>query len=241
MKKLNLIAVALFGAAAFAAPSFADEPPELLPSPVASTTDEPTATESLEAELAAPWEGPLLLAFLDAPPSRFETEALDRLARWYPVEIVRVDLNGVPRLRQPLDVATLDEYAKAGLRRVRYVAAPLEIARQFAERVRLAANPNSTDSTGSTDSTLSPADAVEVAANREQYLTYNDAIPTVAPTPSAENWLAQLRIDVGWVLVDADGKTLAAYPKRPKNRDDAPEIGDTLKQLFPNVANGTAK
>lgn len=91
MKKLNLIAVALFGAAAFAAPSFADEPPELLPSPVASTTDEPTATESLEAELAAPWEGPLLLAFLDAPPSRFETEALDRLARWYPVEIVRVD------------------------------------------------------------------------------------------------------------------------------------------------------
>ncbi len=157
------------------------------------------------------------------------------------VEIVRVDLNGVPRPRQPLDVATLDEYAKAGLRRVRYVAAPLEIARQFAERVRLAANPNPTDSTGSTDSTLSPADAVEVAANREQYLTYNDAIPTVAPTPSAENWLAQLRIDVGWVLVDADGKTLAAYPKRPKNRDDAPEISDALKHLFPNVANGTAK
>lgn len=87
----TLIAVALFGAAAFAAPSFADEPPELLPSPVALTTDEPTATESLEAELAAPWEGPLLLAFLDAPPNRFETEALDRLARWYPVEIVRVD------------------------------------------------------------------------------------------------------------------------------------------------------
>lgn len=89
--RTTLIAVALFGAAAFAAPSVATEPPELLPSPVALTTDEPTATESLEAELAAPWEGPLLLAFLDAPPSRSESEALDRLARWYPVEIVRAD------------------------------------------------------------------------------------------------------------------------------------------------------
>lgn len=102
MKKLNLIAVALFGAAAFAAPSVADEPPELLPSPVLTvgpdaepsgdvSQETPTAPESLEAELAAPWEGPLLLAFLDAPPSRLETEALDRLARWYPVEIVRAD------------------------------------------------------------------------------------------------------------------------------------------------------
>ncbi|MBP3558324.1 MAG: hypothetical protein J6K20_11580, partial [Thermoguttaceae bacterium] len=116
--RTTLIAVALFGAAAFAAPSVADakplgedverrrseetelravavEPPELLPSPVLTVGPdaEPLgdATASLEAELAAPWEGPVLLAFLDAPPSRFETEALDRLARWYPVEIVRAD------------------------------------------------------------------------------------------------------------------------------------------------------
>ncbi|MBP3530406.1 MAG: hypothetical protein J6K25_04390, partial [Thermoguttaceae bacterium] len=95
MKKLNLIAVALFGAAAFAAPSVAAEPPELLPSPVLTVgpDGEPLvdATASLEAELAAPWEGPVLLAFLDAPPNRFESEALDRLARWYPIEIVRAD------------------------------------------------------------------------------------------------------------------------------------------------------
>ena len=93
--RTTLIAVALFGAAAFVAPSFADEPPELLPSPVLTVGPEAEplgdATASLEAELAAPWEGPVLLAFLDAPPSRFETEALDRLARWYPVEIVRAD------------------------------------------------------------------------------------------------------------------------------------------------------
>ena len=122
----TLIAVALFGAAAFAAPSVADaeplgekierqrseeaefraeararsravaaEPPELLPSPVLTVDPdvEPSgdAPETVATEVLAPLEGPLLLAFLDAPPSRFETEALDRLARWYPVEIVRVD------------------------------------------------------------------------------------------------------------------------------------------------------
>ncbi|MBR2005346.1 MAG: hypothetical protein IJ991_14340 [Thermoguttaceae bacterium] len=118
MKKLNLIAVALFGAAAFASPLVADaeplgedverrrseeaelrasatEPPELLPSPVltVATDVEPSgdAPETAATEVLAPLEGPLLLAFLDAPPNRFETEALDRLARWYPVEIVRAD------------------------------------------------------------------------------------------------------------------------------------------------------
>lgn len=142
------------------------------------------------------------------------------------IEIVYVDASGAPKPREPPGVATLDEYENAGLRRVRYVVATPERARQFAERVRLAANSTSTDD--------------EAAANRERYLIYNDAVPVVAPTTSAENWLAQLRADVDWVLVDADGKTLAASPKRPKNRDDAPEIGDTLKRLFPNVATETA-
>ena len=127
MKKLDLIAVALFGAAAFAAPSVADaeplgekierqrseeaefraeararsravaaeESPTLLPSPVLTVDPDgkPSgdAPETVATEVLAPLEGPLLLAFLDAPPSRFESEALDRLARWYPVEIVRVD------------------------------------------------------------------------------------------------------------------------------------------------------
>ncbi|MBQ8363171.1 MAG: hypothetical protein IJX36_04495, partial [Thermoguttaceae bacterium] len=133
------------------------------------------------------------------------------------IEIVRVDLDGVPSSRRPLDVAMLDEYEKAGLRRVRYVVGTPERARQFAERVRLAANPNPnpTASTGSSDATLSPADAAEVAANLEKYLAYNDALPVVAPTTSAENWLPKLRADVDWVLVGADGKTLAAIPKRP--------------------------
>ncbi len=151
------------------------------------------------------------------------------------IDVVRLDASGAPNPRRPLDVAALDEYEKAGLRRVRYVVAWPERARQFAERVRLAANPTSTDSP------LSTADANEVAANQEQYLIYNDAVPVVAPTTSAENWLAQLRVDGDWVLVDADGKTLAAYPKLPKNRDDAPEISDALKRLFPNVASETAK
>ena len=116
MKRLDLIAVALFGAAAFAAPSFADgeplgeetalravadadAPPALLPTPVLAVgpDGEPSgesldaASEAIAAEVAAPWEGPVLLAFLDAPPTRFESETLDRLARWYPVEIVRAD------------------------------------------------------------------------------------------------------------------------------------------------------
>ncbi len=77
--------------------AFAGEPPELLPSPVLTTdpgeppivapAQEPPT--SLDVESVAPLEGPILLAFLAAPPSRLETEALDRLARWYPVEIVR--------------------------------------------------------------------------------------------------------------------------------------------------------
>ncbi|MBQ9128854.1 MAG: hypothetical protein IJY15_13980, partial [Thermoguttaceae bacterium] len=92
MKKLDLIAVALFGAAAFAAPSVAEEPPALLPSPVLTVDpDGKPSGDAPETVAAAPWEGPLVLAFLDAPPSRFESEALDRLARWYPVEIVRAD------------------------------------------------------------------------------------------------------------------------------------------------------
>ncbi len=85
--RITLIAVALF-----AAPSFADEPPELLPSPVLTVApDVEPSGDAPETVAAAPLEGPLLLAFLDAPPNRFESETLDRLARWYPVEIVRVD------------------------------------------------------------------------------------------------------------------------------------------------------
>ncbi|MBR4102444.1 MAG: hypothetical protein IKK39_00085, partial [Thermoguttaceae bacterium] len=153
------------------------------------------------------------------------------------IEIVYVDASGAPKPREPLGVATLDEYEKAGLRRVRYVASPLEIARQFAERVRLAANPNASASSDSSVSSVS-SDAVlaaDVAANLERYLSYVDSIPVVAPTPN-DRWRLRLRVDVDWVLVDADGKTLAAGPKRPKNRDDAPEIGDALKRLFPDVS-----
>ena len=149
------------------------------------------------------------------------------------IEIVRVDASGVPRNREPLDVSTLDACEKAGLRRVRYVAAPLEIARLFAERVRSVANPTPSDSNAASTETAD-------VANREQYLIYVDDVPVVAPEPR-DNWLAKLRADVDWILVAADGKTLAACPKRPKNRDDAPEIGDTLKRLFPHVAKENAK
>ncbi len=105
MEKFDVVAAALFGTAAFAAPALA-APPELLPSPVLATDPDeppivappasppkpPAPDEEPELEtidLLAPWEGPVLLAFLDAPPTLLESEALDRLARWHPVEIVR--------------------------------------------------------------------------------------------------------------------------------------------------------
>ena len=125
------------------------------------------------------------------------------------IEIVRVDADGDVLRRAPLDVASLDAYEKAGLRRVCYVAKPLETASSYAERIR--------------------------------NFVGDDAIPLVAPTELNATWLVKLRVSAHWVLVDADGKTLAACPKRPMNRDDAPEIGDALKRLFPNVSVESAK
>jgi len=125
------------------------------------------------------------------------------------IEIVRVDADGDVLPRAALDVASLDAYEKAGLRRVCYVANPLETASSYAERIRS--------------------------------FVGDDAIPLVAPTELNATWLVKLRVSAHWVLVDADGKTLAACPKRPMNRDDAPEIGDALKRLFPNVSTESAK
>lgn len=119
------------------------------------------------------------------------------------IEIVRVNASGDVLPRKSLDVASLDAYEKAGLRRVCYIAQPVDAANFNAEEIQNAVG---------------------------------DGAPTLVAPAKLQSWLAQLRLAFGWVLVDADGKTLAACPKRPTNRDDAPEIGDALKRLFPNVA-----
>ncbi|MBP3530229.1 MAG: hypothetical protein J6K25_03485 [Thermoguttaceae bacterium] len=124
------------------------------------------------------------------------------------IEIVRVNASGDVLPRKSLDVASLDAYEKAGLRRVCYIAQPVDAANFNAEEIQNAVG---------------------------------DGAPTLVAPAKLQSWLAQLRLAFGWVLVDADGKTLAACPKRPTNRDDAPEIGDALKRLFPNVAVETAK
>ncbi len=119
------------------------------------------------------------------------------------IEIVRVNASGDVLPRKSLDVASLDAYEKAGLRRVCYIAQPVDAANFNAEEIQNAVG---------------------------------DGAPTLVAPAKLQSWLAQLRLAFGWVLVDADGKTLAACPKRPTNRDDAPEIGDALKRLFPNVS-----
>ena len=116
--------------------------------------------------------------------------------------------------------AQLDEYEKAGLRRVRYVAAPLETARLFVEQVQNAA---SADAVAQTDYILK-----SYADNAPIFAAPSDA-EFVTPTSWRNHWTDALYQQPQAILVDADGKTLA-------NDVDAQKFGEALRKLFPNVA-----
>ncbi|MBR2005155.1 MAG: hypothetical protein IKK39_05875 [Thermoguttaceae bacterium] len=116
--------------------------------------------------------------------------------------------------------AQLDEYEKAGLRRVRYVAAPLETARLFVEQVQNAA---SADAVAKTDYILK-----SYADNAPIFAAPSDA-EFVTPTSWRNHWTDALYQQPQAILVDADGKTLA-------NDVDAQKFGEALRKLFPNVA-----
>jgi hypothetical protein len=115
--------------------------------------------------------------------------------------------------------APLAEYEKAGLRRVRYVAAPLETARLFVEQVQNAARSNGEDAS--------------------RLKSYADETPIFAATADAEfvtsttwrnHWTDALYQQYSQaILVDADGKTLA-------NEVDFHNFAKALRELFPNVA-----
>ncbi|MBR4975797.1 MAG: hypothetical protein IKY61_01995, partial [Thermoguttaceae bacterium] len=155
------------------------------------------------------------------------------------IEIVYVSPLGTPIVRNPfaptqakarpgfvtvaqsrLDrlAAPLDEYEKAGLRRVRYVAAPPETARLFVEQVQGAAR----------------SDNVKTNVLK----SYNDATSIFSATADAEfvtpstwrnAWTDALYQRPQAILVDADGKTLA-------NDVDFAKFDKALRQLFPNVS-----
>ncbi|MBR5244082.1 MAG: hypothetical protein IKW13_07600, partial [Thermoguttaceae bacterium] len=155
------------------------------------------------------------------------------------IEIVLVSPLGTPIVRNPfaptqakarpgfvtvaqsrLDrlAAPLDEYEKAGLRRVRYVAAPPETARLFVEQVQGAAR----------------SDDVKTNVLK----SYNDATSIFSATPDAEfvtptswrnHWTDALYQRPQAILVDADGKTLATF-------DNFDKFDKALRQLFPNVS-----
>jgi hypothetical protein len=115
--------------------------------------------------------------------------------------------------------APLAEYEKAGLRRVRYVAAPLETARLFVEQVQNAARSDGEDAS--------------------RLKSYADETPIFAATADAEfvtsttwrnHWTDALYQQYSQaILVDADGKTLA-------NEVDFHNFAEALRELFPNVA-----
>ncbi|MBP3530227.1 MAG: hypothetical protein J6K25_03475 [Thermoguttaceae bacterium] len=155
------------------------------------------------------------------------------------IEIVNVDPTGAPLVRNPFAsrslqdgnrvvdarpsfaqlAASLDEYAKAGLRRVRYITSTPEVARLFAQRVAEAANAESDDAT--VQKLKSYADETLIfAAPLEAEL--------IAPTSLRNHWQEALPQGKRAILVDVDGKTLA--------NDADGKIGDELKRLFPDVA-----
>lgn len=116
--------------------------------------------------------------------------------------------------------APLAEYEKAGLRRVRYVAAPLETARLFAEQVQAAESSDAAEETAYVLKSYADQTPIFAAPSNAEFVT---------PTSWRNHWTDALYQQTQAILVDADGKTLATDV-------DVQKFGAALRQLFPNVA-----